>query len=122
MIALKIRPWRKFKAINDHPRVRRWLDRVGDETIAHFKGQMKAYPPASLPGAYPNIRTGGLIASIRKQTRAMSVEIGSGVFYSVYLAKGTRKMAKRKMSAQALQETLPKLHKDLKGFARWRRG
>ena len=119
---LRMTPWGRFRAEYDASRAQRWLGEVGDAAEKVFKGGMKGYPPASAPGAYPNIRSGGLRGSIRKVVPSSSVEIGTSMHYSGYLAHGTRKMAKRKMSKEALQEAIPKVRGKLKDFARWRRG
>ena len=131
---VEFKPWRRFQAIRDDALIQRWLQLVGERTHGYFRARMQAsrggriyrrrggaMHRASAPGAYPAIMTGALVRSIRKRVTAREVEIGSNVFYARYLKNGTRKMAKRKMSSDALRETLPGLRGQLRGFARWRR-
>jgi len=65
---------------------------------------MGSYPPASAPGAWPNSRTGRLKSSIRSVVTSDSVTIGTSMPYSGFLRSGTSKMARRKMSDNALEE------------------
>ncbi|MGY2987709.1 hypothetical protein [Bradyrhizobium sp. USDA 4508] len=107
-VRLEFTPWRPFYA-RKNDEVLNWLERVAKASEAAFKGGMGRYPPASAPGAWPNVRTGGLMASIRTEVTDDSMTIGSnrtrgGAPVSRYLREGTSRMARRKMSDNALQE------------------
>jgi len=103
MIEISFKAWAPFEAKYDKRAFKRWLDAVARESEKAFK-KMGSYPPASRPGQYPAVRTGALRASIRTRVTNDSVEISSNRPYSGYLRHGTRKMQRRKMSDNALQE------------------
>jgi hypothetical protein len=104
-ITIKFDPWRTFHARKRKNGIRNWLRDIGYASENAFKNPMQNYPPASTPGEYPAIRTGKLKGSIRSEVRGeTSVTIGSNMFYSIFLRMGTSKMARRKMSDNALQE------------------
>lgn len=102
-IQLEFSPWSPFRAKKNTAEIQRWLQSIGTAAEAAFKGGMGKYPPASAPGAWPNIRSGGLYRSIRTEVRSDSVTIGSNMRYSIYLREGTSRMARRKMSDDALK-------------------
>ncbi|KRR21356.1 hypothetical protein CQ14_06820 [Bradyrhizobium lablabi] len=96
-------PWRPFYARKNDAEIKSWLQRVAKASEAAFKGGMGNYPPASAPGAWPNIRTGNLRGSIRTVVTNDSMTIGSNMHYSRWLREGTSKMVRRKMSDNALK-------------------
>lgn len=122
MIEIRFTPWRPFRAIRDLSRVRAFTRRVQIEGVKRFKGGMGHYPPASAPGAWPNRRTSRLFGSVAGRSSQWEATIGSNMFYSIFLRMGTRKMARRKMSDNALREAIGPARPALRGFARWRRG
>lgn len=93
-----------------------FLDAVGDESVKAFRRGIRSGKSgrvykrrggshrASAPGEYPAKDTGALQASIDTARTPDSVQIGTGEFYAIFLRNGTRKMARRKMSDNALQE------------------
>ncbi|MGY3615668.1 hypothetical protein [Bradyrhizobium sp. USDA 10063] len=103
-ITLEFTPWRPFYARKNDAEIQSWLQRVAKASEQAFKGGMGNYPPASAPGAWPNIRTGRLKGSIRTEVTNDSMTIGSNMPYSIYLRNGTSRMARRKMSDDALKE------------------
>jgi hypothetical protein len=103
MFTLEFSPWSKFRALKDNAEIRSWLHRVAQASESAFKGGMGNYPPASDPGAWPNIRTGNLRGSIRTEVTNHSMTIGSNMRYSKFLREGTSIMARRKMSDNALE-------------------
>ena len=105
-ITIQFTPWKTFHAHKDPATIQRWLHAIGEASKAAFIGGMGGYPPASAPGAWPNVRTGGLRGSIDFEVTANSMTIGSNTHYSGFLREGTSKMARRKMSDNALQEGL----------------
>lgn len=100
---IQFTPWRTFYARKKPDAIRRWLKSVGDASVAAFKN-MGHYPPASTPSQYPAIRSGKLRASIGTRVTDSEMTIGSNMFYSIFLREGTRRMARRKMSDDALKE------------------
>ncbi len=107
-ITIEFQPWGRFYARKRNEEIRRWLKTVGDAGVDAFRGGMGNYPPASDPGAWPNNRTGRLGRSIRSVVSTDEVTIGTSMFYSIFLRRGTSKMARRKMSDNALQEGMKK--------------
>lgn len=107
MIQIEFTPWNSFMARKRPLVIKKWLRDVADASDAAFKN-MKQYPPASTPGEYPAIRTGKLRASIRTVVTANSATIGSNMRYSIFLRRGTSRMARRKMSDNALREGVAK--------------
>lgn len=102
-ISIEFMPWSAFRARKNNAEIRSWLQQVAKASEAAFKGGMGNYPPASAPGAWPNIRTGNLKGSIRTEVTSDSMTIGSNMRYSIFLRTGTSIMARRKMSDNALQ-------------------
>jgi phage gpG-like protein len=102
-ITIEFEPWSPFRARKNKAAIRSWLKGIGEASERAFKN-MKGYPPASSPGEYPAIRTGRLRGSINHEVTDDSVTIGSNMPYSIFLRSGTSRMARRKMSDNALQE------------------
>jgi hypothetical protein len=129
------RPWRRFRANQDEAVVHRFLEEAGQASVAAFKkgnrsaksGQIykrrrsAGYYRASSPGEYPAIDTGDLDASISYEVSGNRMDIGSNMFYSKFLREGTGKMARRKMSDDALQEGVKDARSFLKGWVEWKR-
>jgi phage gpG-like protein len=118
MIRIEFLPWHPFKAHKDPTTVRRWLKVVADASEKAFKN-MGSYPPASSPGDYPAVRTGRLRGSIKTEITDTTMTIGSNMPYSIYLRMGTGKMARRKMSDNALQEGMQNVN--LGRWVHWKR-
>jgi len=104
VISISFVPWKTFRAKKDDATIRRWLKAVGESSEKVFKAGMGKGPSPSAPGAWPNSQTGRLRGSIKSQVSANSVTIGTNTHYSGYLRSGTSKMARRKMSDNALEE------------------
>ncbi|MGL5736573.1 MAG: hypothetical protein ACRCYS_17050 [Beijerinckiaceae bacterium] len=122
MIGFEFKPWRKIRAYKDPNAITRLLHDTVNTAESKFKGGMKGYPPASSPGQYPAIRTGRLRGSIRKRVALAEAEIGSNMFYSIFLRMGTRKMARRKMSDDALKEGSKIARSRMRPFAKFKVG
>jgi hypothetical protein len=103
-ITIEFTPWHPFHARKNLGAIHRWLQSIGEAGTAAFRSGMGSYPPASSPGAWPNSRTGRLKGTIDYKVAGDSVTIGTSTRYSGYLRRGTSKMARRKMSDNALQE------------------
>lgn len=103
-IVIQFQPWRTFHAVKRPDVVQTWLQGVADRSKQAFVGGMGSYPPASSPGAWPNVRSGGLRGSVSTEVTSTEATVGSNMFYSIFLRAGTSKMARRKMSDDALKE------------------
>lgn len=133
-------PWPKFDVQKKPQVVKSWLTATGAAGVKKFKAGMRGshsgvkYPnlprQSSAPGEYPATQSGGLIATIRSKSRLNSakyanlqgeVTIGSNQPYSAYLRQGTRKMARRKMSDDALKEGGPEAEAKIEGWVKWTR-
>jgi phage gpG-like protein len=101
---IEFSPWGAFRARKKTEEIHRWLRAIGDAGTEAFRSGMGQYPPASAPGAWPHSRSGRLKGSIRSVVTDESVTIGTSMPYSGFLRSGTRKMARRKMSDDALRE------------------
>ena len=117
---IEFTPWGHFYARKKQEEIRRWLQSIGDAGTEAFRSGMGTYPGPSAAGAWPNSRTGGLKGSIRSEVGSNSVTIGTNRPYSMYLRGGTSKMARRKMSDNALQEGIKAGR--LGKWAEWARG
>jgi len=120
MFTLEWKSWQSFKAYKTNA-WKRWLEEVAKQSEAAFKGGMGNYPPASAPGAWPNSRTGRLRGSIQTRVTEHEVTIGTNTPYSNYLRTGTSKMARRKMSEDALKEGM-RAARRLGHWAGWMEG
>jgi phage gpG-like protein len=103
-IEIEFSPWGNFRARKKPEAIRSWLKGIGDAGTEAFRSGMGKWRPASAPGAWPNSRTGRLKGSIRSVVASDSVTIGTSTPYSGFLRTGTKKMARRKMSDNALKE------------------
>ena len=121
MIGLEFEPWRPFHATGDKAELQRWLHAVGQAGTEAFRSGMGQYPPASAPGAWPNSRSGRLKGSIRYTVANDTVTISTNMPYSGFLRSGTRKMARRKMSDNAMEEG-ERAAGRLKNWAHWAPG
>jgi phage gpG-like protein len=101
---IEFSPWGRFRARKKNEEIKRWLHAVGDAGTEAFRSGMGKWRPPSAPGAWPNSRTGRLKGSIRSVVTSNSVTIGTSMPYSGFLRRGTSKMARRKMSDDALKE------------------
>jgi hypothetical protein len=133
LIEFRFRPWRTFKAIHEKRNVRRFIEDAANESEDAFKSGMRSRKSgrvyrirgrshkASAPGEYPARETGALFRSIRTRISNRGFAIGTTKDYAIYLREGTRKMARRRMSDDALQEGLPIARRRMKAWARFDR-
>lgn len=104
MIEIQFQPWRSFRARKSDADVRSWLQRVANASKSAFEQGMESSSPGpGSAGRFPGIRTGALRGSIKTIVGSDRMEIGTNMPYSWFLRAGTRKMAKRKMSPEALE-------------------
>jgi hypothetical protein len=106
MITIRFDPWRPFHARKNHAEIHRWLQALATNSKNIFKSGMGSHPPASSPSEYPARRTSSLHGSVDAVVEGMSMTVGSNMFYSHYLRHGTSRMARRKMSDNALREAM----------------
>lgn len=135
MSQLEFLPWPRFSAHRFKAVTRKWLSHVRASSVNRFKSGMRNGPhtgriytrrggrrhQASAPGEYPAVDSGGLIASLRSHQRVDEVGLGTNQRYSIYLRQGTGKMARRKMSDDALRYGINVSLGKNKGFASWKR-
>lgn len=135
-LLLQFKPWKKFHAFRDHAADARFLRAVADESERAFRKGMRSRKSgrrylkpggrvhiASAPGEYPAVDTGRLMASIRTDVSRTESRIGTGMHYAIYLRRGTRFMARRRMSDDALMEGLRAARaKTPFRWMRWKRG
>ena len=145
MIRLVFTPWRNLRARLDlaaikaflddtartaHTKLRSGMERSrGGRTYTHFLRTNRAtgaiFPAfprgaphtASAAGDYPARDTGALMGSIRTGVTQWEAEIGTNRHYSLFLVHGTSRMAKRKMSKEALQAAIPIARGRMRPFA-----
>lgn len=141
MLSMRFNPWRHIQAIKDDAVKRRLLEDTANLAHQKFRSGMEAsrggriykrrggrMHRASAPGAWPAVDTGRLKGSIRTEIKPGSMTIGTsaksdkGAPYSLYLRTGTKKMARRKMSDDALKEAMPIAWARKGRFAKWRVG
>jgi phage gpG-like protein len=108
-VTIQFTPWNDFHARMDKSTVHDWLDDIGKASVQAFRNGMSGhYPPSSAPGAWPHNRTGDLRKSIKHEVSGDVLTVGTQEIYAVYLRYGTSRMARRKMSDNALQEGIAK--------------
>lgn len=128
-------PWRRFSAVKDRMAIRRYLQAVADETENVLRDEMvsgrksgRVYRRrgrshrASAPGEYPARDSGRLFRSIKKRVTLHDATVGTTVFYAKFLADGTSKMAKRKMSEDAMKKALARIRGRVFRWVRWKIG
>ena len=81
----------------------------------------RGYHQASAPGEFPANDTGRLLASMKRSVSSDEAKIGTNMFYAKYLREGTRKMARRKMSDDAIKEGVEVNKGRAKGWVAWRK-
>lgn len=110
-------PWPYLRVGRDDAAISRFLNGVGYHAATHFRQEMLGpktgihWPTlpnrSSAVGEYPANQSGKLRRSINYSVGNDEVAIGSNVYYSRDLREGTARMYRRKMSDDALHETLP---------------
>lgn len=133
MIRLSFKGWHNFYAKKKPEVVRAWLKTVTSHAqrvftaglLGRHSGQIyyrrRGRHQASAPGEYPASDSGNLLASMRTKTTATEATIGTNMFYSRFLRYGTKKMARRKMSDDAIKEGAAAARGKLKGWVAWQR-
>lgn len=132
---IKFKPWRKFHARFDKDRVQSFVEEAADEAESVFiqgmagrhtgrvrrKKRGGGQHQASRAGEYPATDTGELEQSIKTRVRRMAFRIGTSAPYAIYLRTGTSRMKRRKMSDNALQTSVSRTRRRLRGFAKFKR-
>lgn len=118
MIGLSFKAWRRFTAKRQPKVTTDWLRRVQRNATRIFRNGMLRGPhtgriyarrggrrhQASAPGEFPAKDTGRLVASLKGRSNPREATVGTNMHYAKYLREGTRMMARRKMSDNAMQE------------------
>lgn len=124
--------WRAFMAIRDKAVTDAYLRRIGATAEGEFKRGIASPKSgriyrrrggshqASAPGEFPARDSGAHLATVGHKVGPAEVTVGSGMFYAKFLRNGTRKMAKRKMSQDALSNAVAKDTVGIGRFARFR--
>ena len=133
MIRIEIKPWGRFKAAKQQKQIRAWLRAVSNSAKAVFTSGMNGrhsgrvyrrrnrLHQASAPGEFPANDTGRLLASLRGEVSADEAKIGTNMFYAKFLRNGTRKMARRRMSDDAMKEGINANKGRAKGWVAWKK-
>ena len=105
--------------------IKNWLEEIGKASEEAFRNGMSKHNPApynnsSAPGEWPANRTYDLRNSIRSEVSGDVLTVGTSEIYAVYLRYGTSRMARRKMSDNALQEGIGKAG-NIKRWVEWTR-
>lgn len=129
-ITVRFRPWRRFKAFLDQKLIDQFLISVERESLQAFRRGMQGPKSgilrpgrkrASAPGEYPAIQSKRLYDTIRATRTKRIVRVSTNRPYSGFLASGTRYMAARKMSKDALREGIQAAREsNPRGFVRWK--
>lgn len=131
---ITFRTWRQFYAHSDERVKLRFMKQVAQGAEDYFKREMVTAKhgvvyykggkrhQASAPNEFPANETGRLRASISSRYNTREASVGSNVPYSRWLRDGTKFMQRRKMSDDALKETVQKALPTLRGFIRFRYG
>lgn len=117
MIEIQFTPWAGLSVMRDNAVDRRWLSAVQDKGVAAFKSGINGSHSGrvgrrkngetfirSAAGEYPARDSGDLLKSLRGESDGREAVIGTNVPHSIFLRLGTGKMARRKMSDNALRD------------------
>ena len=96
--------------------------RAGSNSAGGGPVNEKSGNDASKPGQFPAIQSGKLISSLEYQVSGDKLEVGTKAFYAIYLRGGTRKMARRKMSQDALRAGMAAHRSTKRAWAKWEYG
>lgn len=134
MIRLQFIPWERFFAKRDKRVTTSWLRRVREEALKAFRAGINGQHSGNIgyrkgggrftrsaPNEYPAKDSGNLLASLKGQSTSDEAIIGTDMFYSKFLRQGTKKMARRKMSDNALQEGRKAAGRP-RGWVSWAKG
>jgi len=123
-----------LRALVDKAQQRSYLENIGSTAEIAFRDGVNGQHTgrvyrrkgrshqASSPGEYPAADSGAHRATISYKVTSRQVVIGSGRSYAIYLREGTSKMARRKMSDDALKEAMVLEQGTIGRFARFARG
>lgn len=137
MIIFEAKNWRRFGATKARPVLRRWLKAVLDESQAVFRAGMAGRHTGRIyrrrggrlhqasvnrAGAeYPANDSGRLMASMKRAQKVDEATLGTDMYYAKFLAEGTRKMKRRRMSKEALMTGGVRARPKSKGWVKWAR-
>lgn len=129
---LNFEGWGRLRAIVDRDIIKVWLGRVAEESENVFRAGMlgghsgriynrrRGLHQASAPGEYPANDSGALLESLRTRTTSTEATIGTNMRYSRWLRGGSRRMARRKMSDNALIEGAERASPSSRGIVHWK--
>jgi hypothetical protein len=129
-VRLSFDPWKSFVAYRDRIVTQLYLHRIASNAESEFRKGIASKKSgrvyrrkgrnhrASAPGEFPARDSGAHLASVSSSSNGQEANVGSGMFYAKFLRDGTSKMAKRKMSREAL---LLAIDKDKEGVGHFMR-
>lgn len=136
-MSFEFKNWNEFGSTLNRPRISGWLGTVRKEAQDIFKAGMLNGPHTgriyrrkgrlhrasvnSAEAEYPANDTGALLSSLKTRQTKDSATIGTNVFYSRFLRTGTSRMQRRRMSDNAMKESLVKTQ-SLTGWVKFARG
>lgn len=135
MIRLSFTGWARFQAAKQPRVIRRWLRMVARESEAAFKAGINGSHSGNIgkrrdgstftrssPGEFPARDSGALLASLRSESDGNEAIVGTNVAHSIFLRNGTRFMARRRMSDDALRIGAAKAEPASRGWVQWAKG
>lgn len=131
---LRFTGWRLFKAGLDEKEMQRWLETVARISAQHMREKITGPHTGkigyrkgggrfirSAPGEFPANDSGELLASVKGVAFKNKAFVAANTPHSTYLRKGTRRMAKRKMTIEALAYGIRASSHLRDGFIEWLR-
>jgi hypothetical protein len=117
-ISTSFKAWPPLHVKFDPVAIRAYLEAIGRASTDAFRSGMGSGGRSS-PGQYPNVQTGRLRGTIGYEVAEDEVTVKTDTPYSVFLHFGTSKMAKRKMSDDALKEGVERVSSMEVHFAKY---
>jgi len=130
-VTLRFKRWGRFSSFIDRRKLRNWMAKVGSEAEKTFRDGMLGghsgvqYPNlpnrSSSPSEFPASQSGNLLSTLRVEIDTQKVVIGTSAEYSYWLRRGSGRMARRRMSDDALLAGARKAKANSRRWARWRK-
>lgn len=131
---LTFKGWERFRAWKQASVIKAWLGAVRKDAQQVFKAGMNGPHSGnvgyrkgggrfirSAKGEYPAVDSGALIASMKTNQQIDSATIGTGMYYAKWLRGGSRFMARRKMSDNAIREGAAIAEPKSRGWVAWQK-
>jgi len=106
-VTLSTRRDRMVEPRIDERRIRNYIaNRLNDARNTFIRHMNDGRPRRSEPGEYPRTDSGRLSTSVDFEVGEREGRLYTDVEYAIFLATGTRRMASRRMLADALEEVM----------------